>query len=188
LLTLIKESLGNLNFICLLLIIFAFITYVRIPTKHIEDMLSVITAILPQHLVTFFPDTLYKFQQIFEIILKPEFRRISYCTKCFQVYEQHGIQSCCNEFANGTFVLFDLKSVIELKLKSQEFCSDLLKGIIYSRNSEKERLQTICDGRVIQEFRKYVNILYPLTSLSFSIYIDGVSAFKSSKASIVPSK
>jgi hypothetical protein len=185
--TAIRLSLGDLNFISLLLLIFAFTVFTRLPTSHIEDLLSLFILVLPSDLVTHFPNNLYKFNQVFETILKPDYTRKSYCVSCFKTYERHAIDQNYHSFKEGVFVQFDLKSVLELKLKSKVFCNDLLEGIISSRIRDPERLHTITDGRILQEFRKYLNILYPLTSLSFSIFIDGVSVFRSSKTSITPS-
>lgn len=187
LLTQIRGSLGDLNFICLLLLIFAFVVYTRLPQNHIDDLLSLIVLVIPSNVVSDFPDNLYKFNQIFDKILKPNYRTIKYCASCYKVYENHNIQSQCHSSKSGIFVLFDLKSVLEFKFKSKQFCKDLLSGILSSRKSQ-DSLSSITYGRVIQAYRKHLNVLYPLSSISFSLFIDGVNSFKSSKTTIVPSK
>lgn len=185
LMTTIKGSLGNLNFVTLLLLVFAFIVYVRLPSNHLEDLLSLLIVVLPHEICTNFPNNLYQFNLIFDSILRPKFRRLSYCVNCCLKFGAHGIN--CNEYKEGHFILFDIQSVIEHKLKSKDFCKDLLHGILDTRLCNNERLTKITDGRIHREFRKYLNILYPLSTITFGLFIDAVNTFKSSKNTIIPS-
>jgi hypothetical protein len=57
---------------------------------------------------------------------------------------------------------------------------------LFSRSKSGTRLSTITDGRIIQTLRKMLNVLYSITALSYGIFVDGISCFKSSSTSLYP--
>ncbi|HLU86887.1 MAG TPA: hypothetical protein VKZ44_03965 [Taishania sp.] len=185
---LIPNTFGNLNIITLLVIIFAFIIHVRLSNSQLEDLLVMMAVTLPPHVVSYFPITSHKFNKIFDSIRKPQYEVFHYCAQCGNEYEKNKIPRETHSLQKGMLIIYDLNSILQLKFKSKEFCRSLLKGIINKHESNFNSLSTNCNGRIHRTLRKYLNVLYPDTNISYSLFTDGVRAFKSSKLHLYPGR
>jgi hypothetical protein len=189
---LIPGSFGNMNIITLLICIFGFIIHARLSANFIESLLLLIAGTLPSLVVNYFPTTLYQFNKFFNELEQPTYSVIRYCTCCSKEYDEKHVPSTSHKVNKGLMILYDINSILRLKLKSKQFCSELLLGLkakeLQQQSDNSDELCNICDGRIIRELRQVLNALYPHTNLSFSLFLDGVKAFKSSNLHLYPCK
>jgi hypothetical protein len=116
----ISSTLGAFNLITLMVVIFAFTIFSRQPGNQLENLLQLIQAILPPQYANIFPNSLFKFDKFFNIIETPAYTIYKYSCE--------GVMKKTHTIGNGTFILYDISSVVSLKLKSSRFCKSLLEG------------------------------------------------------------
>lgn len=102
------------------------------------------------------------------------------------IYQKHIFKTSFHKYEKGIFILYNLSSIMNLKIQSKDFCIQLLNGIKQSRQKTHDRLNQITDGRIIQKLRTLLNVLYPVHHLSYGLFIDGVSIWKSGSTSLFP--
>lgn len=186
LLSSVKNSFGRVNIITILLLVLAFAFYAKLSQKHMEIMLQIIICLLPDAIAIQLPKTIFKINRIMSIYKRPIVNTRIFCTECLQFYSGQNIKESVHKLHSKAYlILYDLKDLYSMKLYNSTFCKNLVKGIMKKSGNYLEDIQ---DGRIIRTMKKKLNLLYPKTNQSVSIFIDGISIFKSSDIGLYPGK
>lgn len=197
LLSSVKNSFGRVNIITILLLVLAFAFYAKLSQKHMEIMLQIIICLLPDAIAIQLPKTIFKINRIMSIYKRPIVNTRIFCTECLQFYSGQNIKESVHKLHSKAYlILYDLKDLYSMKLYNSTFCKNLVKGIMKKSGNYLEGrfhnityfLIDIQDGRIIRTMKKKLNLLYPKTNQSVSIFIDGISIFKSSDIGLYPGK
>jgi hypothetical protein len=162
--------------------------------SSLQKLLVLIRNILDPSLLVYFPETVLKFMNLvnlFSFYLQislfrlPILSKIEYCLTCFSYYSnEEKLHATCFKGKKSTLFLYDFTKLLEMKLKTKEFKENIKIGL----NRKKElngKISDIQDGRIYQ-YVKSMKKFSLKNTLTFSLFIDGISIYNTSNLSSFP--
>ena len=174
-----------------LLLILAFTLSHKISNEAIEDLLSLLHAMLFPPSVL--PTSLYKFFKLLNI-KREDTIRCYYCPSCQHPVDDPNAANCLNSTCSkafstpsdlGYFVLLPLEKHIQ-NVYSRPGFLDRIKHRFMRKKQKQNAIEDIYDGSLYKEHMKNGGVLANPVNISLLWNTDGVPVFKSSNFSIWP--